>query len=103
MFYYFAPSTKTATDIGTFTIPSGANVDYFAYNACSLTAKITISVSSGKNVFLSAATLKDTTTNTYLADITLIPTSDAIKSSVITNFVNVYGLSGTSSVGNIHI
>jgi hypothetical protein len=101
MFNSFAKSTTAATYIGEFTIPAGANINHFADGASSLSAEITISVSSGTDVFKNAATIKDG--DKYLADITLIPTSETIESEAATNFITVYGIGGTTSDGNIHL
>jgi surface protein len=104
MFWQFANNTKTATDIGSFLIPAGANIEYFASGADTLSAEITISgsVASYKYTFYHAATKKDVNKNKYLSDITIIPATDTIKMEVKTNIIDKYGLDGTEIQGNIH-
>jgi hypothetical protein len=106
MFNGFAMNTNADTYIGALKIPSEANIDYFAQEASTLSAEFIISATSGTDVFLNAATKKDG--DKYLADITLVPTSEDVESEVITNFINVYGIGGTTSDGttsdgNLHL
>jgi hypothetical protein len=102
MFSGFAANTDSAVDIGSFCIPKKASITSFANGATTLSAEIGISssVSSGTNAFLNAATKQSG--GAYISEIILVPMGtdgDTAANTVIT----LWGLSGTSSKGNIYL
>jgi surface protein len=103
MFKSFAESTVTATDIGTFTIPSNANIEGFAEDAITLSAEFKIlgSVSKDANSFNNAATKKSS--NIYVSEIILKPESNDEAGNVANTIISLYGLNITSPKGNIHL